>query len=141
MVIGGRSPDAGAERRRPRRGGRTRGFWSVAWAASVIGVSAAALCATPAGAETPVSALASGAGSVCALANSGGVECWGWNYYGQLGFGTDVGPDICGWGSETYPIGCAIAPVAVRNLGSGVSAISDNYAGMCALRSVGDVLC
>jgi alpha-tubulin suppressor-like RCC1 family protein len=76
-----------------------------------------------------------------ALTSTGGAESWGWNYYGQLGVGTDTGPDICGWGSETYPIGCAIAPVAVRGLGSGVSAIAAGYASACALTTAGGVWC
>jgi alpha-tubulin suppressor-like RCC1 family protein len=91
-------------------------------------------------AATPVDALASGADTMCALTSTSGAECWGWNYYGQLGVGTDTGPQICGWGDE-YPIGCAIAPVAVRGLGSGVSAIAGGYAHACALTTEGAVKC
>src|SRR5476651_2473121 len=35
-------------------------------------------------------AISKVAPGTCALLTSGGVECWGWNYYGQIGDGNTV---------------------------------------------------
>lgn len=61
----------------------------------------------------------------CALHTSGALSCWGSNAYGQLGDGTLVDK---------------LAPVAVSNMGSGVSVVSAGSAHACAIK-LGFVYC
>lgn len=73
-----------------------------------------------------VSSLSAEGGHVCALTTSGGIKCWGDNYYGQLGDGTTTDRNT---------------PVDVVGLGSGVSAISTGIYYTCALTISGSVKC
>jgi glucosylceramidase len=80
-----------------------------------------------------VSVSSANDGSYCAVLSTGGVDCWGYNLYGELGNGTTGGPD----GANGYD-----TPQAVTGITDAVSVssqgVDDNY---CAVLSNGGVDC
>ena len=80
-----------------------------------------------------VAAVAGGWVHTCALTTVGGVKCWGWNNYGQLGA---VSTGSCG-----FLQGCSTTPVDVLGLGSGVAAVAAGLSHTCALTTGGSVKC
>lgn len=79
------------------------------------------------GLDSGVAAIAVGGHHSCALLTTGGVKCWGYNIYGQVGDGTTP--------SDRN------TPVDVIGLTSGVAAISTGSYHSCALLTTGGVKC
>ena len=77
-----------------------------------------------------VVAIAGGDVHTCALTSEGGVKCWGYNFFGQLGIATNTGTD------NANP-----APVDVTDLSGGVTAISAGLYHTCALTESDGVKC
>ena len=90
------------------------------------------------GLASGVAAVAAGGVHTCAVTTAGGVKCWGWNEFGQLG--TDVVY------SCTDPLGdqfaCSPTPVGVVGLdSSGVAAVAAGRFHTCALTTEAGVKC
>ncbi|HEX5592828.1 MAG TPA: hypothetical protein VFX35_05725 [Solirubrobacterales bacterium] len=92
-------------------------------------------------AVTLATGITAGGAHTCAVTDTGSAKCWGWNYYGQLGVGTDEGPQVCALAGDEYPIACSTVPVTVNGLSSGIKAIDAGYAHTCALTTTGGVNC
>jgi alpha-tubulin suppressor-like RCC1 family protein len=73
-----------------------------------------------------VTAIAAGEDFSCALLSSGGVKCWGFNYYGELGDGTYSNQSL---------------PVDVSGLTSGVASLSSGQFHTCVVLAAGGAKC
>lgn len=78
------------------------------------------------GLSSGVSSISAGYYHTCALTVSGGVKCWGLNYYGELGDGTTTN---------------RITPTDVVGLSNGMSSVSSGDVHTCALTTLGGVMC
>lgn len=70
--------------------------------------------------------ISSGVSHTCAVTTSGGAKCWGNNYTGKLGDGTNTD---------------SMAPVDVIGLTSGVASISASWSHTCAVTTSGGAKC
>src|SRR5206468_1204977 len=84
------------------------------------------LTSSPADAAGSVVAVDAGGYHTCALTNSGGVKCWGDNFYGELGTGSTVSSSV---------------PVDVVGLSNGVTTVSVGGSFTCAVTTAGGVKC
>jgi alpha-tubulin suppressor-like RCC1 family protein len=73
-----------------------------------------------------VAAVAAGVDHTCAITTGGGVQCWGYNVYGQLGDGSTTNRS---------------APVVVIGLSGSVSAVAAGMYHTCAQTGGGGVQC
>ena len=78
------------------------------------------------GLASGVTAITAGYFHTCALTTAGGVKCWGFNGYGQLGDSFNT---------------TRLTPVDVSGLASGVTAITVGNFHTCALTTAGGVKC
>lgn len=83
----------------------------------------------------PVSGIAAGPSSTCAVTKTGGVYCWGDNYDGELGNGTTSGPQTC-HGQQV----CRYTPGAVIGVSDATSITNGSYA-PCATVASGRIEC
>ncbi len=73
-----------------------------------------------------VTSIRANRGYTCVRTNVGGMKCWGWSDYGQLGNGNTT---------------TILSAVDVSGLASGVAAISVGYYYGCALTTAGELKC
>lgn len=78
------------------------------------------------GLSTGAMSISAGRSHTCAVAAGGGVWCWGANYHGQLGDGTQTNRQI---------------PVTVNGLAAGMNAVAAGDQHTCGLTSGGSVKC
>jgi alpha-tubulin suppressor-like RCC1 family protein len=83
------------------------------------------------GLTSGVSAIATGAAHTCAVTATGGVKCWGWNNWGQLGNGE-------GGGGGDF---ASSVPVDVVGLSAGVRSVANGGYFTCAMTTAGGVKC
>ncbi len=91
--------------------------------------------APPTGAFGGMASVSAGGSHTCALTMAAGPKCWGDNIAGQLGDGTNSGPQTCG--SEP----CSTVLVGVTGLTSGGAAVAAGGDHSCAVTTTGGLKC
>jgi alpha-tubulin suppressor-like RCC1 family protein len=92
------------------------------------GTTTAASVPVPvAGLASGVAAISAGGWHTCALTTAGGVQCWGYNQWGQVGNGTQGN--------------IFATPQQVTGLTSGIVAVHAGYAHSCAVTTTGGIQC
>jgi len=86
------------------------------------------------GLSSGVTTIAVGRRQSCAIMSAGDVLCWGLNTAGQLGVGTQTGPETCDG------IACSRTPVSVPGV-SGAASIASGGFHTCAITSAGGAKC
>jgi alpha-tubulin suppressor-like RCC1 family protein len=88
--------------------------------------------------STGVSATSIGTGGYgyCAILTSGAVDCWGNNQVGQLGNGSNGGPETC-----AFELACSTTPLATGISATSLAGSSGQDPGYCAVLTGGIVDC
>jgi alpha-tubulin suppressor-like RCC1 family protein len=95
---------------------------------------------TVTGLSSGVLQVSAGDDNTCALLDDGTVRCWGRNDFGQLGIGTNSGPEMCDDGFAGTPDDCSTTPVTVQGL-ENITQISVGGSFACALDNERTVKC
>lgn len=84
---------------------------------------------------TNATRISTGDGHSCATLATHVVKCWGSNWHGELGVGTETGPEECGsWGA------CSTVPVTVFGI-SNAAGVGAGIFHTCAVLTTGRVEC
>jgi alpha-tubulin suppressor-like RCC1 family protein len=81
-------------------------------------------------------AVVAGGDHTCVVVAGGGVQCWGYNSYGQLGDGTASGPQVCYW----QLVQCAKTPIPVSAIAH-ATAVAAGGEHTCVLAASAAVSC
>jgi len=103
-----------------------RAFWWAGLCALVVLVAVCASSGAPAEASAKAAALSAGTQHTCATTSGGAVKCWGANYDGQLGSGSQTS---------------SAQPVDAVGLGGGVASVVAGYEHTCAVTLSGGAKC
>ncbi len=90
------------------------------------------------GLTTGVATVSAGDFHTCAVTTADAVKCWGLNVHGQLGNGTNTGPELC---ASTIADPCSTTPVDVSGLASGVTGVSAGDFHTCSMTTADGVEC
>ena len=102
--------------------------WGANWSGQ-LGSNSTVASPTPVdvvGLSSGVTAIAAGSDHSCALTSAGALKCWGANWEGQIGDGSQIN---------------RLVPADVSGLGTGVTAVAAGLEHTCALKSGGTVQC
>ena len=84
----------------------------------------------------PTKSVVSGGSGYCALLTSGGVDCWGYGYSGQLGNG-----QFYTSGNQGSAIPVSVVSTSGSGTLSGVASLTSGGSSYCALLTSGGVDC
>ncbi|MEZ4869317.1 MAG: hypothetical protein R3C14_48795 [Caldilineaceae bacterium] len=94
------------------------------------------------GLSRDVTALSSGGYHTCALTTGGGVKCWGWNAYGQLGNGSTepvlLPLDVIGLKRKVKAVAAGLRHTCILTADGGVECWGDNNAGQLGNGTISD---
>ena len=109
-----------------------------------VGDGACSPCTTPVDTDIVTSGVlevTAGGFHSCAVMSGGGVKCWGWNAYGEVGDGNNVGTTACPAACVAAPTDVVCGPTPCSGDLTNVSQISAGAWHTCALKTDDTVVC